>query len=83
MLKLLEQHQVFEILLLWKSIRARIDKLRQLIGRFQRVFTLKPGDTVQNLESPGLRRGVDSPDTGIKILEHCKLRGVALKVTIS
>ena len=38
----------------------RNDKLRRLIGRFQSVM-LRSGDMVQNLESPALSGGVDSP----------------------
>ena len=39
---------------------TRNSKLRQLSGRFQTLIW-RPGDTVQNLESPGLSGRVDSP----------------------
>ena len=47
-----------------KRFIFRNSKLRRLSGRFQTLIW-RPGDTVQNLESPGLSGRVDSPVSGV------------------
>ena len=54
------QQRNFEIFFFRKSILQEICKLRQLFERFQTLMW-KPGQTVQNLESPGFSGRVDSP----------------------
>ena len=51
---------------------TRNSKLRRLSGRFQTLIW-RLGDTVQNLESPGLSGRVDSPvnATGLKSFRNC------------
>ena len=53
--------KVIEILS-FKTANLKHDgKHRQLTGRFE-VVILRPGDSVQNLETPGLSGRVDSPE---------------------
>ena len=56
--KLLKQCEIFKSLLVGKSSLQLNSKLWRISGRFHTLIW-KPGDTVQNLESPRLSRRVD------------------------